>query len=52
MIYIIIYYLFKLILKKYSFFFIKKDRDGWEAFYINRISIDDGMNEILFEYKE
>lgn len=26
--------------------------DGYEAYYINRITIDDEMNEIIFEYDE
>lgn len=48
----IIGWLFRLILYKYTFFFIKKSVDGYEAYYINRICVDDGLNEIIFEYTE
>lgn len=44
--------LFKLILHKYSLFFIIKSNEEYEAFYINRICIDDEMKEIVFEYDE
>lgn len=48
----IVGFIFRLILKKYSLFFVKKDIEGYEAYYINRICVDDEMNEILFEYYE